>query len=207
MDFSFSNLELLIYFVFIPQIFTCLMLCKHIKRNNRFHEKSFYGNDIVGIAALSVIWPVGLACLVNASPNWLPAILRPFRATLNSLIEFLLLVDRSFQGRTYQWAKDTLPLETVVSKEERRQQFLEEALELTQACGGSKEETLMALEYVYSGPAGNLAQEVGGVSTTLNLLCEVYQVDREMAEENELERMHLKADEIREKLKLKPREY
>lgn len=48
-------------------------------------------------------------------------------------------------------------------KAERNHRFLEEALELVQACGCTESEAAQLVAYVYGRPAGDPPQEVGGV--------------------------------------------
>ena len=58
------------------------------------------------------------------------------------------------------------------SRRERAFRFVEEALELAQACGLSHGDVANVGDYVYSRPMGNLSQEVGGVMLTLGPLAE-----------------------------------
>lgn len=54
--------------------------------------------------------------------------------------------------------------------DERRDRFGEEALELIQALGGTREGVLALVDYVWGRPAGEPAQEMGGALTTLAAL-------------------------------------
>lgn len=82
--------------------------------------------------------------------------------------------------------------------------FAEEALELVQACGASKEDVLRLVEYVYDRSMGEPAQEVGGVMVTLAALCFCNQIDLGSAAETELERVWQKIEKIRAKQAAKP---
>src|SRR6185312_5264384 len=54
-----------------------------------------------------------------------------------------------------------------LTPEQRSFRFLEEALELAQAVGTTREEALKLVDYVYSRPIGQVGQEIGGVMVTL----------------------------------------
>jgi len=72
---------------------------------------------------------------------------------------------------------------------ERGFRFLEEALELVQSSGTTKEQALALVDYVYSRPTGEQGQEVGGVMVTLAALCSAACVDMQAAGERELSRV------------------
>lgn len=55
----------------------------------------------------------------------------------------------------------------------RARRFLEEAVELAQAAGVTAEEADAVRAYVFSRPAGDIRQEIGGVMVTLSCLAEV----------------------------------
>lgn len=88
---------------------------------------------------------------------------------------------------------------------ERNHRFIEEALELVQACGMPKEEAHQLVEYVYGRPVGEPHQEVGGVMITLAALCLARCLDMHVAGEDELARIWQKIDKIRAKQATKPR--
>ncbi len=77
----------------------------------------------------------------------------------------------SFQERVREWVVACFGLAIADDKVERSHRFLEEALELVQTCGVTRDDCLQLVDYVYSRPAGNLHQEVGGVMTTLASHC------------------------------------
>lgn len=88
---------------------------------------------------------------------------------------------------------------------ERNHRFLEEALELVQACGCSEADAHALVEYVYRRPAGDKAQEAGGVMITLAALCLAQGLDMHEAGDRELERVWTKVEAIRAKQATKPR--
>lgn len=109
-----------------------------------------------------------------------------------------------FQRRVWEWARFCFG-DAALEKRERSHRFVEEALELGQATGTTKEELLQLADYVYGRPAGVPFQEVGGTMTTLAVLCSVNGVDLEKASVAELDRCISKTDEIRAKSLRKPR--
>ena len=88
-----------------------------------------------------------------------------------------------------QWVEKCFGPGSLTDVVERRQRFLEEALELAQACGASKEEAIDLINYVYSRPVGELEQEVGGAFTTLLALCSGLNVSLSAAASKELSRI------------------
>ena len=114
----------------------------------------------------------------------------------------------SFQTRVFDWIKKCFSSDVVNNAKERNYRFLEEALELVQACDLSKEEALQLVDYVYNRPKGEPVQEVGGVAVTLACLCEVKGIDMLKAGEDELSRIDQEEiiKLIREKQNSKPHE-
>jgi hypothetical protein len=90
-------------------------------------------------------------------------------------------------------------------KEERSHRFLEEALELVQACGCTADEAHQLVDYVYGRPVGEKHQEVGGVMVTLAALCLAQALDMHEAGETELKRVWTKVEAIRAKQAAKPK--
>jgi hypothetical protein len=110
----------------------------------------------------------------------------------------------SFQNRVKSWLKTCFGHKIAKDKRERNHRFLEEALELVQACGCSREESHLLVDYVYDRPAGDKNQEAGGVMVTLAALCLAQNLDMEKAGETELARVWTKVDTIRQKQASKP---
>lgn len=95
----------------------------------------------------------------------------------------------NLQYRVGQWMLACFGDAIAKDKSERNHRFLEEALELAQACGASKDEALLLVDYVYGRPLGEPGQEVGGVLLTLSALCNARGIDMDRAGEREIERV------------------
>lgn len=111
---------------------------------------------------------------------------------------------KSFQRRVEGWLAACFSPAVRADREERTHRFLEEALELAQANGCTREDLQALVEYVFSRPVGKPEQEVGGVMVTLAGLCSAMQIDMEAAGEHELERIWARIDAIRQKQATKP---
>ena len=109
-----------------------------------------------------------------------------------------------YQGRVIGWLEQCFGVDIAKDKTERSYRFIEEALELVQATGTTKEEVLQLVDYVYGRPVGEVFQEVGGVMTTLPSLCHAWDIQMANAAETELARCWERIDKIREKQKSKP---
>jgi len=94
-----------------------------------------------------------------------------------------------FQKRVAPWMQECFGPVISADKVERNHRFLEEALELIQACSCSRNDALQLVDYVYSRPAGEPSQEVGGVMVTLAALCLAQGLDMHAASETELARI------------------
>lgn len=110
----------------------------------------------------------------------------------------------TFQRRVGDWADACFGAEMAAEPAERTQRFLEESLELSQACGITREEVDQLADYVFGRPVGEKAQEVGGVMTTLAALCRVQGLELMLSGEAELQRIWGKIDAIRAKRATKP---
>jgi hypothetical protein len=111
----------------------------------------------------------------------------------------------SFQARVAPWMTACFPPEVCLDQVERNHRFLEEALELVQARGCSRAHAHQLVDYVFDRPAGEPAQEVGGVMVTLAALCIAGDLDMHQAGETELARIWTKIDQIRAKQATKPK--
>ncbi len=111
----------------------------------------------------------------------------------------------TFQERVKEWLLACFGPLIASDKVERNHRFLEEALELVQACGATRKECIQLIDYVYSRPRGDAKQEVGGVLITLSALCCAYDIDMNESGETEMQRVWKKIDVIREKQKTKPK--
>lgn len=111
----------------------------------------------------------------------------------------------NFQDRVQPWMMACFGPEIAADKLERNDRFIEEALELTQASGYTKERAHALVDYVFDRPQGDINQEVGGVMVTLAAHCLAHGVDMHAAAETELERIWTKVEQIRAKQAAKPK--
>ncbi|WP_439126218.1 MAG: hypothetical protein ACNJA3_28020 (plasmid) [Pseudomonas rhizophila] len=112
----------------------------------------------------------------------------------------------SFQSRVAPWLVECFGEAIAQDSQERNQRFLEEALELVQACGATSGEAHQLVDYVFSRDVGEQSQEVGGVMVTLAALCYANSLAMHQSGEVELERIS-RPDvmaRIREKQRGKP---
>jgi hypothetical protein len=109
-----------------------------------------------------------------------------------------------FQGRVHQWMKDCFKRPDALFLEQRAFRFIEEALELAQAAGTSREDVLRLVQYVYDRPVGVISQEIGGVMVTLAALATSCYYIMDECGETELSRCVKNTDRIRAKDLVKP---
>lgn len=110
-----------------------------------------------------------------------------------------------FQVRVGQWTHDCFGPTISFDKKERNHRFLEEALELVQACGCTEAEAHQLVGYVYGRPVGEIQQELGGAMVTLAALANAHGISMDFAADNELDRARANIANIREKQKKKPK--
>jgi NTP pyrophosphatase (non-canonical NTP hydrolase) len=101
------------------------------------------------------------------------------------------------------WAVSTFGETLARSKRERAVRLVEEAIELAQSSGVPKGAITDTLTQVYSKPAGDLRQEVGGVIVTLASLCGLHGFKIDECFEQEFARCIVNVEKIREKNKQK----
>ena len=82
-----------------------------------------------------------------------------------------------FQQLVKRWVLACFGKQAMYGVVERRHRFLEEALELSQACECTADEAHQLVDYVFNRPVGEKAQEVGGVMVTLAALCSAQELD------------------------------
>lgn len=111
----------------------------------------------------------------------------------------------SFQEEVNKWMLACFGEKITSDTIERNHRFLEEALELVQANGCTKEEAYKLVDYVFNRPVGDIPQEIGGVMVTLAALCNTLNAEYEFLGYQELERVWTKVEQIREKQKNKPK--
>lgn len=109
----------------------------------------------------------------------------------------------NYQHEVDQWAKHCFGPEITQDVGVRNLRFIEEAIELVQALGCTKEDTLKLVDHVYNRPVGDPPQEVGGVLVTLAALCNASHLDMEQCGKDEIARCWKAIDAIREKNKTK----
>lgn len=113
-------------------------------------------------------------------------------------------VNGTFQRRVRPWVLACFGAEIADDTDERNHRFIEEALELVQACGATASECHQLVDYVYGRPVGEKAQEVGGVMVTLAALCLAQRLNMHKCGEVELVRIWTKIEQIRAKQAAKP---
>ena len=110
----------------------------------------------------------------------------------------------SFQKRVESWLKACFTSAVWSNRAERTHRFLEEALELAQANGCTREDALALVDYVYGRPIGVPDLEVGGVMVTLAALCSASEINMDEAGDGELNRNWDRIETIRAKQAAKP---
>lgn len=113
--------------------------------------------------------------------------------------------NQTFQTKVQIWAQACFA-ENAPNKAERTYRFLEEALELVQVCGCTRDETVQLVNYVFGRPIGKLAQEAGGTLTTLYALCIALDLDLKQCGINELARCWENIETIRAKHLRRPKD-
>lgn len=109
-----------------------------------------------------------------------------------------------FQQRVDDWMQKCFGAEISKNIIERNHRFFEEATELVQSTGMSKTECLQLIDYVYGREIGEPEQEVGGVTVTLNALCNALGIYVDDCQETELSRIWTLIKSVREKQAKKP---
>jgi hypothetical protein len=109
-----------------------------------------------------------------------------------------------YQYRVKDWMIECFGVVIAADRQERNHRFLEEALELVQACNCGRDEAHQLVDYVYGREVGEKTQEVGGVMVTLAALCLAQNLDMHTASEAELARVWTKVEQIRAKQQAKP---
>jgi hypothetical protein len=110
-----------------------------------------------------------------------------------------------YQDRVRPWLHECFGPEVAGNKAERNHRFMEEALELVQSLGCTREDVLKLVDYVFGRPVGDPPQEVGGVMVTLAGLCLAQGMNMHQAGDDELARVWTVMDRIRAKNAAKPR--
>ncbi|MEM1189894.1 MAG: hypothetical protein AAGI72_15285 [Pseudomonadota bacterium] len=114
------------------------------------------------------------------------------------------VIMRKVQTAVGEWMLACFGPEISSDTNDRNFRFLEEALELVQSLGCTKEQALQLVDYVFAKPVGDPIQEVGSVRVTLAALCNANAINEDVAAGIELERIWSLKDEIRAKHDRKP---
>lgn len=109
----------------------------------------------------------------------------------------------TFQQRVVAWATRAFGSNVVLDKQERGFRFVEEALELAQAGGISRDDVLKLVDYVYNRPVGSIDREIGGTLTTLAVLCEAHGHSMAFCGDAELTHCYLNIKQIQAKHRAK----
>lgn len=111
---------------------------------------------------------------------------------------------RKFQEQVENWMLRVFGKKVLSDKKERTHRFIEEAIELAQVMGYTKEEMQVMIDYVYNRPPGEITQEVGGVLHCLAALCTAENVSMNGAAIGILHYCEERSDAIRSKHSRKP---
>lgn len=95
----------------------------------------------------------------------------------------------SYQQRVRAWVLECFGPTIANDMTERSFRFLEEALELSQSIGCTREQAHTLVDYVFNRPTGERGQEVGGVLVTLAALVSAAGIDMDYEAERELVRI------------------
>jgi hypothetical protein len=108
---------------------------------------------------------------------------------------------KAFQEQVQPWVVSCFGEGVAADKLERNDRFIEEALELTQACGYTKDRAHDLVDYVFDRKPGDPFQEVGGVMVTLAAHCIAHGLNMHEAGDAELAR--ISTPEMQEKIRAK----
>lgn len=107
-----------------------------------------------------------------------------------------------FQHAVMLWMEKCFGNSTSGTKKSVRNfRFLEEALELVQAAGMTREEAMRQVDYTFNRPVGKPAQELGGVMITLAAWAGTH--DLQMSEYGPAELMRIDTPEMIAKIRAK----
>lgn len=114
---------------------------------------------------------------------------------------------KRFQSEVHQWVLSCFGPRVALDAVERNHRFLEESLELVQACGCTAEDAHKLVDYVFGRPVGEKSQESGGVSVTHAALCSAHFLDMDACAHKELDRINAPGiiEKIRAKQAAKPK--
>lgn len=93
------------------------------------------------------------------------------------------------QQAVYDWCVSAFGEEHTNSLQQRAVRFLEEAIELYQACGGDRAMAHKLLDFVMDRPVGDVAQEIGQVGLMILSISKTAGVDPDAEELKEINRV------------------
>jgi hypothetical protein len=96
---------------------------------------------------------------------------------------------RMRQKNAYKWVTQTFGSDHANNLPQRALRFLEEAIELYQAVGASKNQAHKLIDYIFAKPAGVIEQELGGAGLTLLALAAAAGLDADSCEQQEFVRV------------------
>jgi hypothetical protein len=108
---------------------------------------------------------------------------------------------RHYQTIVGNWCRELFGAEIATNTDIRCYRFLEEAVELVQSLGCTRDRAFEVVNYVYNRPEGDASQEVGGTMITLAALCEAAGIDLEGAAWCEASR--IESPEVKAKIRAK----
>ena len=111
----------------------------------------------------------------------------------------LNMMDLEFQERVRHWVSATFDEAGIYDVETRNHRFLEEALELAQSNGCTRDDAHQLVDYVFDRPKGLAKEEAGAVLLTLAALCGALRINMEQRGEIELHRVWQLSPQIRAK--------
>lgn len=106
---------------------------------------------------------------------------------------------RDYQSRVHDWLLHCFDANVAADRTERNYRFLEEALELVQASGGTQNDAHKLVDYVFGRPKGMVHLEIGGVMVCLAALCNAHFMDMKECGDIELDRNWTRSQEIHKK--------
>ena len=95
----------------------------------------------------------------------------------------------TYQARIGSWVSHVFGVDAAADTVERALRAAEEIVELAQACGVKRESLHRLVDYVFSRPTGDPAQEIGGCMLTVYAVAESLRVNADSRLEAELERI------------------
>lgn len=110
-----------------------------------------------------------------------------------------------WQTSIHDWVCHTLGQPSAFCRKERSDRFMEEALELVQAAGMSREDVLTLVDYTYSRSQGEVRAEAGDALLCLLALISAHELVAEKTLDDTMARAWRDVEKIRAKNKTKPK--